>query len=69
MYYRILDDYWYPYYFGYNEKSLKRLSKWIYNAEKDFFDENMYNDKVIYDELKRWIYNIYNWRNICKSII
>lgn len=66
MYYRILDDYWYPYYFGYNEKSLKRLSKWIYNAEKDFFDENMYNDKVIYDELKRWIYNIW-WYNVEKS--
>lgn len=66
MYYRIVDDYWYPYYFGYNEKSLKRLSKWIYNAEKDFFDENNANEKKILNRLYRWLYNVW-WYNVEKS--
>jgi hypothetical protein len=66
MYYRILDDYNEPYSFCYNSKSLKDIARWIYLFEKEFFDENEYDDKKIYSELKRWIYDIW-WYNVEKS--
>ena len=61
MFYRILDDYWDPYCFGYNERNLKNVAYWMYNMEEDFWEENWYNEKELYRTLKGWIRHIWGY--------